>query len=447
MRRKTIGGACLVLLFSACVPVSAIDFSSARQLAGYEPEEVNNLIVRPGPQDSTLAVTWPLEGKTNGAPEATDGNYILKMQWTNEDDPCKVEIRHDWINSFFDLPDGGYIHLDVYLATESAEANIIGLWDINWDNNWIATECIPAKMRTNEWRTISFGMQTNTQSDVNRIEATVFEQMRGPYGTIFLDNLRLGANQCNCLRKIKFGRYWWSVEQSDWQKGAGPNCYTDEPDDVFVDANGFLHMSIVYKDPNWYCSEVITNESFGYGTYVYTVEGDTNLLDPNIVVGLFIFEANDENEPPREIDVELTKWGKPSDPNNAQYVIQPWRNLGNEYRYRIEYEHPNDVVTHVIKWKPQRVEFCSYRGPYISQPQGKDILDCWSYGGADIPEPNHENPRINFYLMNGDAPQEAKNAHLIIRDFRYIPLGDIDDDEDVDFVDFALFAEKWLIGK
>ena len=96
------------------------DFRSAL-LAGYEYEEQDGLMVSPNPiADLTLTVTWPVLGGMNGVPHATQGDYVLKMEWTNEVDR-KVEVRHDWSDSTFDLVGDVFIHVDVYVGLHPRE--------------------------------------------------------------------------------------------------------------------------------------------------------------------------------------------------------------------------------------------------------------------------------------------------------------------------------------
>jgi len=69
---------------------SAVDFES-NLLAGYEPNEINSLTVTTDViKDPTLVVSWPVLGGVNDVPEATEGDYVLKLAWTNETDPNKV---------------------------------------------------------------------------------------------------------------------------------------------------------------------------------------------------------------------------------------------------------------------------------------------------------------------------------------------------------------------
>ncbi len=433
---------------------SAVDFES-NLLAGYEPNEINSLTVTTDViKDPTLVVSWPVLGGVNDVPEATEGDYVLKLAWTNETDPNKVEVGHHWNDFTFDLNGVDFIHADVYVADESAisDTNGIGIWDNLWTpRKWFEAACVPRW--TNRWYAICIPVPETNNVDLDHIESLLFEDLGDYYGTIYVDNLRLGPTDCNCVRTMKFSEYRWSVLQSDWPMGVGPNLFTDEPNDVWVDRYGNAHLSIVYKDPNWYCSELVGNKNLGYGQYIFTVKASEKMLDPNIVLGLFIFDVNDENDNPQEIDFELSRWWDANEPNNAQYVVQPWNEPNNRYRFHIdEYR----TTTHEIIWTPRAIDFCSYYGDF-PLVDSNNLIDCWSYTGDDIPLAGTENPRINLWLLPpasnspkgtpGDRPSDGQDAQIVIKNFLYLPVpGDLNSDEKVDFIDLALFAKNWLVG-
>ncbi len=429
-------------------------------LASYELDEVNDLNVLPNPAFSpTLNCMWPVLGGIHDVPEATKGDYVLKLSWTCETDR-KIEVGHYWNNSTFDLADVNYILVDVYFATESAlpapAKKNISIWS-RWDSNehWISCEYVPTE--TNEWYTVAFYVGNLEYEGLGHIDALTFEEMKGTSGTIYIDNLQLlrlpiGMEWPHIRRKIKFSDYWWSILQADYPVGAGPNFFTDDPNDVWVDRYGHAHLNIVYKDPNWYCSELVGNANLGYGQYIFTVKAREEMLDPNIVLGLFIYDVPDANDNPREIDFELSRWWHPNEPNNAQYVVQPWNGPNNRYRFYMD-EHK--TTTHEIIWMPHRIDFKSYYGEFpLVDPN--NLIDTWYYVGNDIPLAGCENPRINFYLLPpenspggtpGASPSNGKEAEVVIKNFLYLPIpGDLSYDGIVNFVDFALFAENWLIG-
>src|SRR5437879_1596093 len=69
---------------------------------------------------------------------------------------------------------------------------------------------------------------------------------------------------------ISFSGFEWKVKSSLKRVGPGPNYFSKE--NVWIDAQGRLHLKISSsKDDEgnlrWYCAEVVSQSSFGYGTY------------------------------------------------------------------------------------------------------------------------------------------------------------------------------------
>ena len=121
-------------------------------------------------------------------------------------------------------------------------------------------------------------------------------------------------------RAIRFADHNWGVKSG--YNGPGPNNFSDSMDNVWVDTNGHLHLKITHPDSQWYCSEIISDESFGYGTYVFTVKSRLDSLDENIVLGLFTWDTYAPEYNYREIDFEFSRWMDPA-LDIGQYVIQP----------------------------------------------------------------------------------------------------------------------------
>jgi hypothetical protein len=189
----------------------------------------------------------------------------------------------------------------------------------------------------------------------------------------------------------------------------------------------------------WYCTEIIGTKPLGYGTYLVTTQSRVDLLDENIVFGFFTWE---DCVPPhyRELDVELTRWGDPSEPNNLQYVVMPDL-LGHKKRFNIDYAVDTITTTHVITWTKDKVSFGSYYGDYSIIPPPKYLIASWSFEiSEDIPEEGLESPRFNFWLNYGNPPNNRQNAEFVVTKFKYIP----DMVPEVDFSDFALLSNFWL---
>lgn len=157
-------------------------------VASYEPAETD-LTVTANPGDVGLSVTR-VPGGANGAPAATDGGYLLRVQIANEADR-KVEFRHNWTTTTYDLAGNVELLADVYVASSGAIPGLIGIWSPNWQppDAWQPATNIPTS--TGAWRTVSFNVASRSQVNLDYIYAFVLENLAGPSGTLYVDNLRL----------------------------------------------------------------------------------------------------------------------------------------------------------------------------------------------------------------------------------------------------------------
>jgi hypothetical protein len=73
-------------------------------------------------------------------------------------------------------------------------------------------------------------------------------------------------------------------------------------------------------------------------------------------------------------------------------------------------------------WKPDSIIFQSAQG-FVSLPFPQDsLIESWIYAGGDIPVPEKENIRINFWLIFGNAPLNGENTEFLINEFQFMPL-------------------------
>jgi hypothetical protein len=402
-------------------------------LASYEPAEVSCLTVSTNPSFSaSLAVSWPVKGGVDDVPAATQGEYVLKLEWSAEADR-KVEVGHEWSCLSFDLAGADYILADVYFATESSvpgcDQNSVSI-RTQWDANeyWMAADCSPTT--AGEWHTILIDVSGVDCSDCNTITALIFEQLGAPgdvEGCLYIDNLRLGSGEDVLRRQIRFSRRNWLVKDSGCGTlDPGSNYFSQSKENVWVDENGYLHLKIAERCDKWFCSEVLLDASPGYGRYAFTTQGRLDQLDPNIVLGLFTWDTDAPHHHYREIDVEFSRWGDGNEANNAQYVVQPWDTPGNRHRFQIDCNE-QCVTTHEILWDAGRIVFRSYNGDYRRIPLREDMICRWVYSGSDIPPAGGENVHINFWLLppqdnpSGTAkPSDGQEAEIIIKKFRYL---------------------------
>lgn len=257
----------------------------------------------------------------------------------------------------------------------------------------------------------------------------------------YADVTRAPAN-----RSIQFASHNWAVKVGN-NLGPGPNNFSDSVNNVRIDENGYLHLKITYRNGQWYCSEIISDESFGYGTYVFTVSSRVDLLDKNIVLGLFTWDTFAPQYHYREIDFEFSRWQDPAN-DIGQYVIQPWDTAGNMFRFDIDYTGQSVTTTHVMTWRPEGIYLKSYFGDFMLAPPSENGIRDWYYTGSDNPPPGGENVRMNFWLIRGDPPGDGLESEVVIKDFQFLTgisdqPGDINDDAEADLADFAEIAANW----
>lgn len=213
-------------------------------------------------------------------------------------------------------------------------------------------------------------------------------------------------------RTISFANRSWTVKASGgalW--GPGPNVFSDAPGNVWVDAEGKLHLAITNEGGVWKSAEVILQNSLGYGTYRFTIESPLDALDANVVLGLFTWNDNPAYNH-REIDIEFARWGDAADFTNAQYVVQPYTGSANLLRWTQQAGYAPS--SHSFRWTSRSVAFQSSAFG-ITHRQ-------WSYTRrAGIPKPGGEQARINLWLFRGAPPANGQTAEVVISGFEFLP--------------------------
>ncbi|WP_299670416.1 glycoside hydrolase family 16 protein [uncultured Polaribacter sp.] len=207
-------------------------------------------------------------------------------------------------------------------------------------------------------------------------------------------------------RVINFSGFEWIVRTSDAKKqGPGPNLFSNSEDNVWVDNEGRLHLKIIEKGGNWYCSGITLRKTYGFKKYVIYVASRVDQLDENVVGGLFTYKNDDE-----EIDIEFSRWSETNN-QNSQFAVQPSYISGNKTRYNLNLT--SNLSTHFFDWQADKIEFGSYQGHTLN-PDSKDIISTWTYTGTNIPPENEERFKINLWLFRGNAPTNKESAEMII---------------------------------
>ncbi len=215
-------------------------------------------------------------------------------------------------------------------------------------------------------------------------------------------------------RSLSFSGYDWLVKSSDGRVGPGPNYFSDSKDNVSVDAQGRLHLRITRRDGRWHCAEVISQRSFGYGIYRFYLDTKVDKLDPQVVLGMFTW-----NDAPayshREIDIEVSRWGR-AENQNGQFVVQPYTRASNIVRFQIP---PGlSASTHLFTWQPDQV-FCQSLKGHSAVPSDPSSIISRHTFTEGIPQAGGENARVNLWLLAGRAPADGKEIEIVVSKFEF----------------------------
>ena len=212
---------------------------------------------------------------------------------------------------------------------------------------------------------------------------------------------------------IQWSGYEWIVKSSPRPMGPGPNLWSDSPKSVWVDSRGRLHLKIRQENGQWYCAELYTRESLGYGKYLFYLDSRLDKLNTNVSVGLFV-HASDT----KEIDIEFSKWGENRRYPYQQYVLQP-RVDGSNIQ-RTDYRDRNPLTAHGFLWSKAGVAFRSFVGHNL---KGKKPFNHWDYVGPSNPKPSTEKVHINLWLYKGKPPTDGQETVLVLDRFVFQQRG------------------------
>jgi hypothetical protein len=246
---------------------------------------------------------------------------------------------------------------------------------------------------------------------------------------------------------LEFADRTWTIKQASSPVGPGPNRFSASPNDVWSDGQG-LHLTIHKTGSFWYSTEVILNESHGYGTYMFQTTSRQDILDRNVTFGAFTWDSAGgdtiPNNPNREIDFEDGRWGNATDQKNSQVVVQPYNVPGNLQRLTLPDLSQDAALTRFFTWSPTKIEFYTLRGHYSpTNFPAESVIHHYTYipNGTTkrIPTPGAENFRFNLWLFQSTAPASNSPVEVVVNDFAYLPLlpGDFNNDGEVEASDLT----------
>lgn len=222
------------------------------------------------------------------------------------------------------------------------------------------------------------------------------------------------ARQVAAASTVSFSGYTWEVRTESGTSGPGPNYWSNSTNNVWVDADGHLHLKL-RKDAatgRWLCSEVTSTQTFGYGTYAWEVEGAVDKLDRNIVLGLFNYKAGDDGH--HEVDIEFARWGNNAWPN-FNYTVYPATGSGSVSQ-TYELALNGTYSTYTFKRTSTSVAYKAFHGHTTAEANS---FYPWStpsgFNVSKLALPVH----MNLWLFQGSAPSNQTEVEIIIHSFKF----------------------------
>jgi hypothetical protein len=213
---------------------------------------------------------------------------------------------------------------------------------------------------------------------------------------------------------INFSGYTWYIENSEQRVNPGPNYWSNNPQNVWVDGNGWLHLQITNRNGKWYCAELTTTKTLGYGTYAFYTASRVDTLDKNVVLGLFGYKDDSH-----EVDIEYSKWGI-STYNNGRFTVQPPPYVDGRNQKSFSFQLYGDYSTHYFTWSQRSIFFESFGGHYpIGTQPTSNIIKSFTSNVAVSAVDAHAH--INLWLYQGHAPSNGLPTEVIIKSFQYLP--------------------------
>jgi hypothetical protein len=228
------------------------------------------------------------------------------------------------------------------------------------------------------------------------------------------------GNANNIQSTLQFaGRVWDVTNATVGKIGPGPNYFA--ANNVWVDTSGNLHLMIKRNLANrkWYCAQLSTQQSLGYGTYQFWVEGAIDKLDKNVVLGLFNYSGHDGYD---EMDIEMARWGNANNANLNYTVYPDWddRNSGFTPQSFSQNMLLNGTYsTHRFRRTASFVRYQSLNG---FTNANTNAFAAFTVNKPPFSVSKYNMPVfMNLWLFTGKAPSDGKDVEVIIHAFNYMP--------------------------
>lgn len=329
-----------------------------------------------------------------------------------------------WVNAITNIDAPAFAAVKIELYNAQTEMIYEG----------ISAERVDSSTPTGQWVQLKVKARATLNTAWVRMIPLFLQSPVHEFGAVWFDDCALYLVPTSMIRFA--GRDWMVLDQPS---SPGENYYSTNC--VRVDTNGWLHMELKKLGDVWHCPFLEGTESLGFGEYRWYVGSRVDLLDSNLVAGLFVYAPEAVfNTNQNEVDIEFSRGLPGTQTNCLLYTVQPYTIPGNGYQHPMDLT--NELTTHRFIWRPDRVDWQSYYGHTPEPEDTNHFIAGWRFLGRGIPIETNEVPYLNLWLFYTNAPRDTQNIEMIIRDFSFTPFDgfiftDAFDDENV--------SNEWVV--
>jgi hypothetical protein len=204
-------------------------------------------------------------------------------------------------------------------------------------------------------------------------------------------------------------------ERKEGCGGPGPNCWA--PANVELVPGEGIRLRLTRTAGRWYAAEIRTAAPVPHGSYSFQLVGRPDLLDPNVVLGVFLYDdaAGDAGDPcPAELDLESSCFGDAS-AANGHFVSYGAGLCGAEDLLDFSYGLGGTYTTHQIDWAPGAVSFRLLHGHRCAAESPAHLIAERTYASSLIPAAGGMRLHVNLWAFAGLAPTDQQDVDVTIR--------------------------------
>jgi len=235
--------------------------------------------------------------------------------------------------------------------------------------------------------------------------------------TLALAVVGAGLPHSACAKSLYFAGYSWNVRGD----GVGnPANNTWKRDNAWVDARGRLHLRLTNDHGHWSSAEVEMDRRLGYGIYQFQLDSRVDMLDKNVILGLFNYPTDDVGpDRTNEIDIEFARWGEAVN-NPLNFTVWPADLQHKPSGQTFAPAMTAAQTTHRWIWRRKSIRFQSTLGHF---DDNRHPLADYTFAPADFINAISRSPMpVHINLWMKAPPSDGRTVEIVISSFKYTPL-------------------------